>query len=302
LVGAEVPAGGEARATVTMTDAGEVAAPLLDFGLAVSRLDTDALVVPVAELAARVGAIARAGADAIVCDAATDAHLAAIATAVRSAGIAVLWVGSAGLMRPLAAAVGPTERPALPKPVAAAGPLLMVVGSATAVSCAQFEALVADPDVVGLRVDAAELQAAAGAQHGIAAELDAAIGRGRDTALIIAPGSTPPSRLDQGLAAVLADIVAPRLARCAGLVVTGGETARHLLARAGLAGIRIAGEVEVGVPWGWGLGRLGSGAIQPPEGAGGSGGRGLAIVTKAGAFGDVRTLVRCRRALRATGT
>jgi len=120
-------------------------------------------------------------------------------------------------------------------------------------------------------------------------------------AYLIAQGSTPPSRLDQGLAAVLADIVAPRLARCAGLVVTGGETARHLLARAGLAGIRIAGEVEVGVPWGWGLG-LAPGAIGLTEGAGNSGGRGLAIVTKAGAFGDARTLVRCRRALRATGT
>src|SRR5262249_41427973 len=101
LVAAGVPAGGEARAAVTMAGAGDVAAPLRDFGLAVSRLDTDALGGPVAELAARVRAIAHTGADAVVCDAATDAHLAAIVSAVRSAAIAVLWVGSAGLMRPL---------------------------------------------------------------------------------------------------------------------------------------------------------------------------------------------------------
>src|SRR5262249_23070713 len=166
LVAADAPAGGEARATVAMTDAGEGAAPLRGFWLAVSGLDTDALGAPVAALAAPGRALAPAGADAIVCDAATDAHLAAIATAVRLAGIAVLWVGSAGLMRPLAAAVGPTGGAALPKPGAAAGPLLMVVGSATAVSCAQFEALVADPDVVRLRVDAAELQAHAGGPQG----------------------------------------------------------------------------------------------------------------------------------------
>jgi 4-hydroxythreonine-4-phosphate dehydrogenase len=84
-------------------------------------------------------------------------------------------------------------------------------------------------------------------------------------------------------------MVAKRIARVGGLVATGGETARALLTAAGLAGLRLGGEVETGVPWGLGFGTLARIGDRK---------RVLPIVTKAGAFGDADTLVRCRQALK----
>ena len=63
--------------------------------------------------------------------------------------------------------------------------------------------------------------------------------------------------------------------------MTGGETARAILIRAGVSGLRMAGELEPGVPIG-----LSTGDIAIP------------VITKAGAFGDRMTLVRCHAALR----
>jgi uncharacterized protein YgbK (DUF1537 family) len=79
----------------------------------------------------------------------------------------------------------------------------------------------------------------------------------------------------------LADLVAPRLHRFGGLVATGGETARAVLARSGASGLGIRGEVEPGVPVSSALGAIG-----------------LPVITKAGAFGDRMTLVRCLDAIR----
>ena len=59
------------------------------------------------------------------------------------------------------------------------------------------------------------------------------------------------------------------------LVATGGETARAILVRHGVAHLRVVGELEPGV------------VLAQVED------RGLSVVTKAGAFGDERVLVRC---------
>ena len=63
-------------------------------------------------------------------------------------------------------------------------------------------------------------------------------------------------------------------ARHAGLVVTGGFTARRLLDRLGITALRVGGEVEAGIPWSTTL----------------DGSR--VLVTKAGGFGDRGTLGR----------
>jgi uncharacterized protein YgbK (DUF1537 family) len=65
------------------------------------------------------------------------------------------------------------------------------------------------------------------------------------------------------------------------LILTGGETARAVLAAAGVDAIRLRGEVEPGVPIG-----VTVGAVTLP------------VVTKAGAFGDDHTLLRALAALR----
>jgi len=99
----------------------------------------------------------------------------------------------------------------------------------------------------------------------------------------MAIGFTGESHLDEGavLSKALGQLVLPLIPRLAGLFCTGGETARAVLDAAGIVGIRLAGEVEPGVPLGTGE----DGCTRIP------------IITKAGAFGDLETLVRCRAAL-----
>jgi D-threonate/D-erythronate kinase len=83
-----------------------------------------------------------------------------------------------------------------------------------------------------------------------------------------------------GEAETLAETIARDRERIGGLVLTGGETARAVLGRLGIAGLQVVGEVETGVP------------ILIAEGSG------LPVITKAGDFGDRETLLRCRAALR----
>jgi len=75
--------------------------------------------------------------------------------------------------------------------------------------------------------------------------------------------------------------LAPVAATARGLVLTGGETARALLVAMRVTSLRVIDEVERGVPR-----SLASLPLRVP------------VVTKAGAFGDRSTLVRCRAALR----
>jgi D-threonate/D-erythronate kinase len=83
-----------------------------------------------------------------------------------------------------------------------------------------------------------------------------------------------------GEAEALAEVIAGMREQIGGLVLTGGETARAVLSRLGIAALRVVGEVETGVPI---LAAASS--------------RQLAVVTKAGDFGDRETLLRCRAAL-----
>ncbi len=87
---------------------------------------------------------------------------------------------------------------------------------------------------------------------------------------------------DPALATALARFAAPHAARCAGLVLTGGDTARALLEALDIPWLRIVGEVEPGVPL------CVAGPLTRP------------IVTKAGAFGDADTLRRCRARMKET--
>jgi uncharacterized protein YgbK (DUF1537 family) len=107
--------------------------------------------------------------------------------------------------------------------------------------------------------------------------LDGALSARRDIAVLIERGTALDLREGAHLASGLASLIAPRLRRVGGLVATGGETARSLLEVAGITGIRLGGEVEPGVPWG-----TTAGGVE------------LTVVTKAGAFGDEATLLRCR--------
>jgi D-threonate/D-erythronate kinase len=301
-----------ATAPALARDAGEVAAPLRDCGLSVRVLARPQLDAPAWASADLFGDIARSGVDAVVCDAESERDLEAIAAAALSAREPLIWVGSAGLMRALAATLRDKSRAVPAKPPVAQGPLLFVVGSSAAVSHAQFERLVAEPGIAGLRVSSEAVRATAAGRR-LDAQIEAALVRGHDVALRIVGESPVPSAHDPGLVSALADIIGPRLAGFGGLIATGGATARRLFETAGISAIALGGEVDVGVPWGLALGglALGGSALEgcPVQGMTlgdtalqliASEQRTLPVVTKAGGFGDPDTLLVCRKALKMT--
>jgi len=111
--------------------------------------------------------------------------------------------------------------------------------------------------------------------------LQRALDAGHD--VLVQPESDGALRYEDGLAIVagLAGLMMAGVEKVGALVATGGETARAVLDAWGIPRLRVRGEVEPGVvfsttdAW-W---------------------RDLPVVTKAGGFGDARTLVRCRRFL-----
>jgi 4-hydroxythreonine-4-phosphate dehydrogenase len=228
------------------------------------------------------------GHEAISCDAETDADLAAIAAAGQ--GLDAIWSGSAGLAQHLPAAAGLSgAHAACHAPSARAGAILCAVGSLADISRVQFNRLAADPGILALTLPPDELRAGEGspAWHGHHAALRAAIDGGRDIAVLI--DSAPGADLRHGLelVAALGRLLAPYLPRAGGLIATGGETARALLLAAGVPALRLAAQVEPGVPLSYAAG--GAAASLP-------------VITKAGAFGDPETLRSCRALLRERAT
>ena len=192
----------------------------------------------------RDGALDRPG--VLVCDAEDDDALARIASAGPAGAV---WAGSAGLAGAL---FGGLEPGGAEPPVAApGGPALVVVG--TQAAAAQLEVVLGRTGCVGIP---------AGPRMG--EEARAALARGEDAVLY-------------GEASAGADLTAA-VEHAAGLVLTGGETARAVCDRVGVTAIELIREIEPGVP----LGRAGD----------------LGIVTKAGAFGDPGTLGRAVDAIR----
>jgi uncharacterized protein YgbK (DUF1537 family) len=190
--------------------------------------------VPAAS-AAGLRAALDAGARAFVCDASTDADLDRVARAGLALRPRPLFVGSAGLARALARAL-PRRRGA-PVPRAEARPVLTVVGSASPVSRRQADALGARDLLV--RIDWRRAP------------------RVRDVPKV--------RRLGRLLARALPNVH---------YVLTGGVTARAVLAARGVRALRLLGEVEPGVPFGMAM-------------------DGTLVCTKAGAFGSAGTLARC---------
>jgi uncharacterized protein YgbK (DUF1537 family) len=223
-----------------------------------------------AELARRV---AGARVQAIVCDAETDADLAAVAAA--SVGLPVYWVGSAGLAAhlPRAAGIeGHAESPGL----VVAGPILTVVGSLSALSREQARTLETQADIAS--IVAAPQVLRTGEAHPMWQPLResaaAALGAGRD--LMIRTGREEHNDLAHGRAICesMARLLAPLMAGVGALVATGGETARALLSASGVHGLQVLREIESGVPLSVTLGP-----------------RPIPVVTKAGAFGSPAALL-----------
>jgi D-threonate/D-erythronate kinase len=264
-------------------------------------------------VALRLGELLRQGAAVIVADATTDAHLDALAAAIlpvwqtqaAPGARALVAVGSAGLARALAAGLLPQGgEPARPPRFPAAGPVLVVAGSRTAVTRGQVQALRAAPGVYSLVVDAALLDAPswdAQAPAWVAAQADAlaaAAGAGSE-ALAVSIAETAPAGAGADAAArdaersrrlnfVLGALVAALLERLAlgGLVLTGGDIAHAVLGALQADALQLGAEVLPGVPLAWPVG-----GARP----------GLPVVTKAGGFGGPGALLEAVHFLRRGG-
>lgn len=227
-------------------------------------------------------ALAEDGGQVLACDAADDADLVRIVAAGRAVGRSVVWAGSAGLAAALFDGL-PASAGALPAVATApGGAVLVVVGSVAAASVIQLEALLTRPGGVAIAVDPVALidsPTATAAQAEKAAT--AALAGGDDAIVHLTPGAP---RLGREMAPRIADGLAlatgPAVPLAAGLLLTGGETARALCDRAGLSAIELVAEVEPGVP----LGHVGS----PPK----------TVVTKSGAFGHPGTLTAALDAIK----
>jgi uncharacterized protein YgbK (DUF1537 family) len=235
----------------------------------------------------RADALLRQDVSLLVCDAQRDADLCAIAAAFAGRRDLV-WVGSAGLAEVLPPALGlPCRVPRSAGSETADGPVLIVAGSLSEVTRRQVAALEASGCAVTVELDPGAIVGPAAAHEpelararsalGVALRAgDALLTVGSDRALVPdAEAGAVAARIADVLGAVAAE--STRAYAVAGLVLTGGETARSVCRQLGVTGVELLAEVEPGVP----LGRL-VGAEVPS----------LPTVTKAGAFGSDQTLVR----------
>lgn len=267
-----------------LTGTAAIPAILQRQGLRTISLNCATLRQETTEVAALLASLAGDGVQAVVCDAETDDDLCRIAQASLGLPVPCFWAGSAGLAGQLAIAVSrtlPDTRPAPPN-VEVTGAILTVVGSMSSVSRQQAERLEAATRIACIGVDVAMLRK--GPQHAdwlaLQQELCAAIASGRD--LLLTMAGEDAIDVDEGLhlCQALAALVSPLAGETGAVIATGGETARALLCAMGYYALRLQGEIEAGVPL--------SIATGP---------RPLAVVTKAGAFGDDATLLECYRAL-----
>lgn len=237
-----------------------------------------------ARLRQAIETMAADGAGAVVCDAETNADLASLADATLGLERSRFWVGSAGLARALPAAAGLVSAAPVAEAERVEGSILAAVGSLSAVSRAQARRLAEEAGVVALTVSSEVLLE--GASHPGWRDAETALARavasGDDILLTIGMDETPDMARGGLLSAALGRLVAPFVPRLGALIATGGDTARAVLAAAGVSGLRLLREIEPGVV----LGRAATG-------------RPLPVVTKAGAFGAPDTLMRCHRALAA---
>lgn len=262
--------------------------------LAVLHQGTEAVLEQVAALKAQ-------GAELVVFDAQEDADLQRIAEAMAASSYNLLWVGSAGLADYLPAALGLTGGANGPVLAPGTKPVMLVAGSVSPVTRAQAAAVQGAPGVVSAELDPLQIltdgEDCAREIDRCAALLEGALAAGHDVALT--SGAAPEQvasaqRLGESLgldgtavsnriALVLGQLAARIIggAELQGLILTGGDTAKAVCRRLGIAGLEVCTELEPGVP----LSRF-------------VGSRPVPVVTKAGAFGTEETLLRALHTLK----
>jgi 4-hydroxythreonine-4-phosphate dehydrogenase len=218
--------------------------------------------------------------DVLACDAENDEDLKAIAEGSFPLGNDAIWVGSAGIAYQFPnaarwpAGASPAEQPG---PLMA--PILFAVGSMSTVSHRQAVRLERGTPVTVLHIQPSTLLRGPSslAWARVAAGIDNSLKSGHDTLLVLDPSECVDATERRRLANALGLMLAPYAKIVGALVATGGETARAILDGWGVKAFMMLGEIEKGLPYSFA--RLD--------------GRSLAVLTKAGAFGNDETLVSC---------
>jgi uncharacterized protein YgbK (DUF1537 family) len=224
------------------------------------------------------------GLAAVVCDAKTEADLAAVATGSLPMADEVIWVGSAGLAAALATVETGSAQPAQTPPLLSGQKnVLIVVGTLAEASRLQAKTLVGTGLVRHLVIspDALFAGPCSPAWQKASQELARHFAAHQDVLLELEQAANPDLSRGAVLSERLAAFVESAGSSFAGLIATGGDTVYALLSKLGVHSIRLHDEVEPGVPLG-----ITIGAVSIP------------VVTKAGAFGDAHSLRRSLERLR----
>lgn len=223
------------------------------------------------------------GADVLICDALDEADLASVARFAAGVGERAVWVGSAGLAYHLphaAGLVGTLPAASAPRLVAAPGPALFVIGSASRRTWDQATVLLSSSDIHGVVIPPEVLLRGPGTSdwQAFAEDLTSALTQGLDVILLC--DSQPLAEIADRprLSLALAEMTATLRGKVGTLIASGGETARKVLDRWGVRTLQLLGELQRGVP---------ISHTQPTDG------RTLSVITKAGDFGTPDILLQC---------
>ncbi len=243
-------------------------------GLEAAQMGLDAVEAGPEALAERLRACRE---PLIVVDALEQTHLHTLGRALALLGEAWLPCGSAGLAEEWVAALQPARAPVDPAPRPDERPVLAVSASRNDVSLAQVRAACDERGLRRIDLDARGVYEQEREVERLAREVGAEMEAGRDA--VLAASFTPLiAGGGERVAGLLAQVVRRIIGRTdlGGLFLTGGDMAVAACRALSVEALRIAAEVQPGVPGG----QLVGGPLD-----------GTWVVTKAGGFGDPRALV-----------
>lgn len=201
--------------------------------------------------------------DVLIPDTSTDSDLQRLVEAAWELE-GLLWVGSGGLTRAIASTIKRSAR-RCSRIVSTQKPVLFCVGSNHDASLAQLQHLEKNDHAVFARAGIEGYE-----------RINRALRDERNAVLLIERSQFNPQGMRQ-----LAESI--ELSLCGALVLTGGDTALHILDALGACGIRSFAEILPGIPQGVILGGVADR---------------LLLATKSGAFGGPDALSRCVEVLR----